>query len=443
MDTENSDPKCPDSSEISPSCTFDPLVQDYLKTTFSDEHLSKIACSLPLPPKWTTIRVNSLNFKTADVISNLKELLGSQFDVTEHPKLSDVVVLSGQRAELSEAGCLGQVVVDQKCGRAVLRGADLYSPGIKGLPHLPAGSKVSIHVDIAQKCKRGEKNFDGSKVHIANGVLKMTRFDIFKKMIKSGIAVQITERRIELPSLNGVLEEQFFLQNLPSIVTSHVLNPQPGDLVLDMCSAPGGKTTHVAQLMGDQGTVIALEKVQNKVDKLIANITKQNLNCIKVFKCDSTLAFSEESSSFTQPPFGRETFDKILLDPPCSAMGQRPQLTNTLKLKEISSYPSYQFCFVADAVKMLKHGGTLVYSTCTLPKQENEMMVARILNSFPEMKLVPADPLLGRPGILVEGLSKDDAMMVQRFLPCCNSNSGVDVDTIGFFIAKFLKCKLQ
>ncbi|XP_063674129.1 tRNA (cytosine(72)-C(5))-methyltransferase NSUN6-like [Bolinopsis microptera] len=430
------------SSEVSQPCTFHPLVLDYLNTTFSSEQLSEISCSLPLPPKNTTIRVNSLHYKTADVISNLKALIGSQFNVTEHPILGDLIVVSGRRRELSDEGCLGRVVVDQKCGKAVLRGADIFAPGIKGLPHLQAGSKVSVHVDLAQKCKKGEKNYDGSTVHIANGVLKLTRFDIFKNMVKSGVGVEITERRIELPSLNGILEEQMFLQNLPSIVTSHVLDPQPGDHILDMCSAPGGKTTHIAQLMGDKGTVVALEKVQTKVEKLKSNVAKQNLNCISVFKCDATLAFSEESDSLLKPPFGREVFDRILLDPPCSAMGQRPQLTNNLQLKEISTYPSYQWCFVADAVKMLRYGGTFVYSTCTLPKQENEMMVARILRSFPEMRLVAAEPLLGQPGILVEGLSNDDVLKVQRFLPNSDLDSSVDVDTIGFFIAKFVKDKV-
>ena len=88
---------------------------------------------------------------------------------------------------------------------------------------------------------------------------------------------------------------------------------------------------------------------------------------------------------------------------------------------------------------MLKYGGTLVYSTCTLPKQENEMMVARILSTFPEMILVPADPIVGQPGILVDGLTDRDVIKVQRFLPNSDVDSGVDIDTIGFFIAKFKK----
>ncbi|KAL5256637.1 hypothetical protein ACHWQZ_G011780 [Mnemiopsis leidyi] len=423
-------------------CTYHPHVLEYLKTTFSEEKLEEITTALSVPPKLTTIRVNSLHHQTSDVISNLKELLNGKFDVTSHPSLADVVVIAGKRAELLETNCVGRVIVNLKCGKAVLRGADIFSPGVKGLPHLQAGCKVSVHVDVAHKCKRGEKNFTGSTVHIANGILKLTRFDIFKKMVKTGIAVQITERNVELPSLSGVLENQMFLQNLPSIVASHVLNPQPGDHILDMCSAPGGKTTHIAQLMGDMGTVIALEKVQNKVDKLETNIRKQNLNCIKVFKCDSTKVFSEQSTSSSEPPLGKEVFDKILLDPPCSALGQRPQLGNDLKLSEISSYPSYQWCFVADAIKMLKYGGTLVYSTCTLPKQENEMIVARVLSTFPEMILVSADPLIGQPGILVEGLSDHDVLKVQRFLPSSNLNSGVNSDTIGFFIAKFEKIRV-
>ena len=418
---------------------FSVEVEKYLRTALSDDQIQQISRSLPLPPRFTTLRVNTLHSTRELVMLNLKSLLPTdKFSVSPHPKLSDALIITGS-SSLLDSSFLPRVVVDRKCGKAVLRGADVFSPGIKGLPHLPNDTNVAVYVDIDHKCKRGEKKYSGEVVHVANGVTRMNRRDIFKMMVNTGVAVEITSRAIEVPSLNGVLEDQIFLQNLPSIVTSHVLDPQLGERILDMCAAPGGKTTHVAQLMRDQGLVIALERVGQKVEKLKANIEKQGLTCVSVYKWDATQAFNELSVSTTTPPFGRETFDRILLDPPCSALGQRPQLTHPANLPEISSFPSYQWGFLADAIAMLKVGGTLVYSTCTFPAQENEMQIARVVRTFPGMQLVPAGPLVGERGIGVPGLSGEQCAMVQRFTPRVGQDSGVDSDTIGFFIAKFIK----
>lgn len=426
---------------------FQPDVIKYLSSTFTSEQLNNITTALPLPPKWTTIRVNSRSdSEVQDIMDLLAEYLPEDTTLSKHPVLQDVLLVRGVSSvdDNMDHQDVPRVIVDNKCGKAVLRGADVFSPGVKGLPHLAVGTTVAVHVDIHRKCKRGEKGFTGNTVLVGYGEIKMTRHDIFKKMINCGTAVCVTQRKVNVPCLNNILQGRIFLQNLPSILTCRVLDPRPGELVLDMCAAPGGKTTHIAQLMEDRGRVIALEKVQNKVDKLKHNIKTQSLGCIDVFKWDATKVFDENSINNTlTPPFGREVFDRILVDAPCSALGQRPQLINPSKLSEISSYPSYQWCFVADAIKMLKPGGVLVYSTCTLPKQENEMMVVRVLEVFPQMRLVATEPLLGGPGVKVDGLSDGNCKMVQRFL----SGSILEVeetfnsDTIGFFIAKFRKLK--
>ena len=423
-------------------CKFDPEVLEYLKSTFPNaNYLDNVLRSLSAPPRFTTVRLDSLNSPGHhdDIISNLTTSLGCRFTLSKHPLMDDVVVIAGNRSQLVEDSTLPTVVVDVKCSKAVLRGAEVFSPGVKGLPCVPEGSNVAVHVDITSACRRGEKSFSGQTAFIANGVLRMTRHDIFKMMITTGVAVEIVDRVIDVPCLHDTMYNFMFLQNLPSIVTCHVLDPRPGDHILDMCAAPGGKTTHIAHLINNNGSIIALEKVQRKIEKLIENVSKQNIHCVSVFKCDSTKAFSELSTSTTMPPFGPEVFDRVLVDPPCSALGQRPQLSNSAKLSSVSNYPSYQWGFVADAVKMLKKGGTLVYSTCTLPKQENEMVVARVLKTFPSIVLVPAHPALGGPGVIVDGLDSEQVKMVQRFTPNSATGSDVNSDTIGFFIAKFLK----
>lgn len=88
-----------------------------------------------------------------------------------------------------------------------------------------------------------------------------------------------------------------------------------------------------------------------------------------------------------QPPYLPGSFDKILLDAPCSALGQRPSLGNPMTSKELSSYPRLQRKLITAAVSLLKSGGTLVYSTCTFHSEENEEQISWLLNTYPEMCL--------------------------------------------------------
>lgn len=90
-----------------------------------------------------------------------------------------------------------------------------------------------------------------------------------------------------------------------------------------------------------------------------------------------------------KPPYPVNSFDRILLDAPCSALGQRPSLNNPMTSKELASYPALQRKLAATAVKLLKPGGTLVYSTCTFTSEENEEQVATLLREHKDMHLQP------------------------------------------------------
>lgn len=203
------------------------------------------------------------------------------------------------------------------------------------------------------------------------------------------------------------------LQNLPSIICGHVLNPQPNEIVLDMCAAPGNKTTHLAQLMNDTGCVIALDKTPAKWRTLMRTIELFGLKTVHCFDYDSTKVVSDavgadiNTELSFKPPFPSESFDKILLDAPCSCLGMRPMLRNDLTVKMVSSYAVVQRKLFASAVQLLRVGGVLVYSTCTIMVAENEDIVRWALQKYPQLKLVAAEPLLGGPGWPNEGLSDD------------------------------------
>ena len=119
------------------------------------------------------------------------------------------------------------------------------------------------------------------------------------------------------------------------------------------------------------------------------------------------LVAGEKAGTARIPGYPRGSFDFILLDPPCSALGLRPRLSHACSLEDLKGYRSYQRQFIEVAVALLREGGELVFSTCTFDPMENEENVRFILDSFP-MELVPVEPALrfGKPGLMDCGLTE-------------------------------------
>lgn len=203
-----------------------------------------------------------------------------------------------------------------------------------------------------------------------------------------------------------------------------------------------------------------MDKILSKVTKLKQNASLLGLHSIRVFCFDATKALKLEVMDGVDgaPPFLPESFDRILLDAPCSGLGQRPNMACTWTLKEVTSYQPLQRKLLNVAVRLLKPGGVLVYSTCTVTLAENEEQVAWALRTFPCLQLQPQEPQIGGEGMLGAGLSLEQLKQLQRFDPCVvplenmDTNSLGDArredviwlankDCIGFFIAKFLKCQ--
>ncbi|XP_069816628.1 tRNA (cytosine(72)-C(5))-methyltransferase NSUN6 isoform X2 [Dendropsophus ebraccatus] len=450
-------------------------VEDYLRHVYHNNELVaalgvdeaesrfvRLQNHLSHPPCFTTVRVNTRLTSIEKAKQLLKEEIhkfpGVIIPVHPHPQLSDLLLIPviGPRRALTQHPV--QVIVGAQCGNAVLRGAHVYSAGILSASKwMKVGDKVSVYSDIEGQCKRGAIEFDGTKVFIGNGIAELSRSEIFCSNIPiKGKGIRMTEPVYLSPSFDNVLPEYIFLQNLPSAVVGHVLNPQPGERVLDMCAAPGGKTTHIATLMNDQGEVIAMDKIANKVEKIKQNASMLQLNSIQAYCYNSTKAAAHDGGDSSQgsgPPFPPESFDRVLLDAPCSGMGQRPNMACALSLKELTSYQPLQRKLFSTAVSLLKPGGTLVYSTCTITLSENEEQVAWALRTFPCLQLQAQDPHIGGEGMMGAGLSPDELKLLQRFDPSlavlCDHNDGdhddkdrtphANTDTIGFFIAKFVK----
>jgi len=338
-----------------------------------------------------------------------------------------------------------------------------------------------------------------------------------------GIAVTMVCRRYEQRVTGEMLRSilppgSCMLQNLPSIVAAHALAPSPGSHVLDMCASPGGKTSVLAALMGNEGSIVALDVNFKKVDAIRALCTEMGCNIVQAACMDATKAVllpqpagvgpaeqeephdhgraagaakieyrrqrklagavlrrtrvrGERNSELDESgeaipalpkmaPFAPESFDYILCDAPCTALGLKPRLSQPVTAKELHMTASYQRALLHTAVALLRPGGALVFSTCTISPLENESKyvqhcacmppqlcadpcfphsVGWLLSAYPCMKLVPHTPRVAGPGLAGPDsgngpawLTPEQAAMVQRFRPETD-------DTIGFFIARFEK----
>lgn len=175
-------------------------------------------------------------------------------------------------------------------------------------------------------------------------------------------------------------EGKIYMQGIASMLPPLVLDAQPGETVLDLCAAPGSKTSQIAAMMKNQGRLMACERDEIRYQKLLNTMRIQGATMVETLHIDAT---------FLHKQFP-ETFDRVLADVPCSAEGRinltDPRSHHFWSDKNSLENAKLQRRILKSAVGCLKPGGTLVYSTCTLAPAENEQMVDWVLAEFPEMK---------------------------------------------------------
>ncbi|MFW9953769.1 MAG: RsmB/NOP family class I SAM-dependent RNA methyltransferase [Candidatus Thorarchaeota archaeon] len=218
----------------------------------------------------------------------------------------------------------------------------------------------------------------------------------------------------------------YYVQGVPSMTVVEVLGPKRNETVVDLASAPGGKTTHISQLMENTGLVISVEQDRLRIESLQSNILRCGVtNCV-VLRGDA-----KKIESISVNP------DRILLDAPCSGEGLIP-LDPTRKTSK--SMADIHYCATREdelldaAVRKLSPGGHLVYSTCSIAPEENEYIVDGILKRHPNMVIEPIEMEFGSEGYATPyGVELDDSLTLsRRFLPHLHG-------TEGFFICKLSK----
>jgi 16S rRNA (cytosine967-C5)-methyltransferase len=184
------------------------------------------------------------------------------------------------------------------------------------------------------------------------------------------------------------------MQARAAMLVARVLDPQPGERVLDLCAAPGGKTTHLAALMGDEGEVVAVERDVRRARALASTAARLRAGSVEVRVADARERRVEDAGSF----------DRVLVDPPCSGLGTlqaHPDLRWRMTLESVAQMARVQGEILAAGAQAVRPGGVLVYSTCTISPSENEHLIAAFLDSQPDFALDPPPrdlPTMGQRG---------------------------------------------
>lgn len=268
-----------------------------------------------------------------------------------------------------------------------------------------------------------EKALEAPSVVVRINTTKTNAEDLIWRLAEDGVVAEKSEKFADSLVLtnSGAVEELlayqdglFHAQDFASQLCCKALEPKEGDTVFDLCSAPGGKTFTIAEMMNNTGCVRAFDIYQSRVDLIKNGAKRLGLDNVYTYLSDATI-FNEN--------YGKA--DKVLCDVPCSGLGiirRKPEI-RFKKFDDIDNLPDIQYSILCNAVDYLKDGGRLVYSTCTLNPKENQEVCNRFLAEHPEFTTVEVLPEIKR---YKEG---------EKYLTLMPHLHSTD----GFFIAAFVK----
>lgn len=309
--------------------------------------------------------------------------------IPDHAAVHETVQLA------RELGCGPQAGFVNALLRGCLRERELLE---RELEELKANEPHVGYSHPEWLCRRWEKRWGAEKlrallawnntppaVFVRVNTLKTTPEELARQFEKEGVLFTprsfdwspndlVFELRSHPPllSLPSFQQGAFYVQDPSTLLAARELNPQPGERVLDLCAAPGGKTTFIAQLMRNDGCVVANDPNAQRRKLIEENCQRLGVACVKI------------SDSFnTKAPDLAERFDRILVDAPCSNTGvmrRRVDLRYRLQPAEIDRLAALQLQLLQQAAEKLKPGGTLIYSTCSQEPEENGDLVKKFLS---------------------------------------------------------------
>ena len=208
--------------------------------------------------------------------------------------------------------------------------------------------------------------------------------------LKNGITLNSNPRDIK--NLPGYKDGMWIVQDRSSQWVAPLLLPKGGERILDACAAPGSKTTHLAELTDDNAEILAVDRSDKRLKLLQSNLERLNIKSVKTFKADATRLIDIKPSFISY-------FDKILIDAPCSGIGtlaRNPDSRWSLSKEKIKELINLQEKLLENILPLLKKNGTLVYSTCTICPEENNLLIKRFISKNKGVKLKSERQILPR-----------------------------------------------
>jgi 16S rRNA (cytosine967-C5)-methyltransferase len=380
---------------------FDRFSRDVVRFTQETygSHAAAVLEAIPKPVRTYYVRCNTIKISTDGL---LKRLRNRGLTVSQHPVVPEAFgILVEGPFEVTNTN--RRVLVDKLTSESVLQGANVYAPGIIDSGLLHPGDRVTV------LSERNDILGTGEAVMSTNDILT------FRK----GLAVKLLERRYRSPQIRDLPEFSeglLYPQSLAAMITSRILDPKEDECIVDLNCSPGGKLSHISQLLGNRGQVIGIDRNAEKVER--ARQTLIRLGCSNV-----TLAIHD--SRYVSEDLPDLKADRVLVDPPCSALGLRPKIFDSTQHAKVSALADYQKQFLKSAAKIVKRGGVVVYSVCTFTLQECEEVVEFVEREC-GLRVVEQTPFIGSRDLRKAPTSTRSC---QRFDPVN--------DEIGYFIAKF------
>jgi len=359
--------------------------------------------ALSSPGSWYTVRVNTLKSSVDKVEEELRSL---GFEVRALADLDVVFIKILGPFDVPELQ--KKIVVDKLTAEAVMVGANVYAPGVKSMEGVERGEMVTV------------TDPRGRAVAIGRAIVSSKEL----RLLKRGLVAETLTSIYRLPpirSLELYMRGEIYPQSLPSILAVRALDLKRRELVVDLTASPGGKLTYASQLMKNEGLVIGIDRSPKKVEVLNENIHRLGVKNAKTMCMDSRYADLELKGL-------RGKVDVVIVDPPCSAIGVRPKLYDCLTEKAVRDLSEYQRQFMKAGSNLLRKGGKMLYSVCTISIEECEDNVNHAAEELGLQPVRGSSPI-GDVGLLRYSRYADKLV---RFHPHVH-------DTPGFFYAVLVK----
>ncbi len=238
-----------------------------------------------------------------------------------------------------------------------------------------------------------------------------------EKSVSLNYTYKVLSSKKPLNALPSYAEGLFYIQDKASCFATQAANPKPGNIVFDVCAAPGAKTTFIAQLMENQGSITSVDFSLKRMKTWKKEAARMETKNAEPLVADVSISV---------PLVGEA--DLVILDPPCTSTGvfaKQPSAKWRLSSNSIRNMSMLQWQMINNCAEKVTEGGVLAYSTCSITLEENEGIIERFLKEHPEFTLMDIEPKIGMPGL--KGLTK-----CQRLYPHIHQCNG-------FFIAKLQK----